>query len=217
VSKKSLLIMSVFLFSIPVFAQNNELSFSVGGTFATGQTATTVLPPVSCGNTPAFCVIQRTLDSSSGVAFMGNFSRRITAFGPAAFYIEAPVIGGPGRDAALSFRSGTFLGNVLTFSATSLFFTPSAKVRFLESSRISPFATVGGGLGHLGLVGGARNTGALQFGGGVDFRSPIRHLGLRMEARDFVTGGNLTSGGLAHVSPSHQHVVFVGGGPVWRF
>jgi len=214
-SKKNLLIMSVFLFSIPLFAQNNELSLSVGGIFATGQTATTVLPPIPC--TPAFCDIQRTLDSSSGVAFIGNFSRRITAFGPAAFYVEAPVIGGPDRDVALSFRSGTFLGNVVTFSATSLFFTPSAKVRFLESSRISPFVTVGGGLGHLGFFGGARNTGALQFGGGVDFRSPIRHLGFRMEARDFYTGGNLRSGGLTQVSPSHQHVVFVGGGPVWRF
>jgi hypothetical protein len=110
-----------------------------------------------------------------------------------------------------------FLGNPLTFSATSWFFTPSAKVKFLESSRISPFATVGGGLGHLGFVDGTRYTGALQFGGGVDFRSPIRHLGFRIEARDFFTGGNLRSGGFTQVSPSHQHVVFAGGGPVWRF
>jgi hypothetical protein len=38
-----------------------------------------------------------------------------------------------------------------------------------------------------------------------------------MEARDFFTGGNLRSGVFTQVSPSHQHVVFVGGGPVWRF
>ena len=149
---------------------------------------------------------------------MGNFSRRITAFGPATFYVEAPVIGGPGRHTTLSFTNAGFLGvDIVALSASSLFFTPSAKVKFLDSSRISPFATVGGGLAHLGLGGGDRNTGALQYGGGVDFRSPIRHLGFRVEARDFFSGGSLRSGDFTHVSPAHQHMVFAGGGPVLRF
>lgn len=218
-SKKNLLVMLCILFasSTLVFAQNNELSFSVGGIFATSQTATTVFPPIPCTITPPICDTTQTLDTSSGVAFMGNFSRRIAAFGPATLYVEAPVIGGPGRDTTVSFRNGALLGDVLTLSSSSLFFTPSAKVKFLDSSRIAPFATLGGGLAHLGFAAGARNTGALQFGGGLDIRSPIRHLGFRMEVRDFFSGGSLRSGGFTQVSPSHQHVVFAGGGLVFRF
>lgn len=37
---------------------------------------------------------------------MGNFVRRITVFGPATLFVEAPVIGGPGRDTTVSIRSG---------------------------------------------------------------------------------------------------------------
>jgi len=220
-TKKNLLvlILSLCSYSIHVIAQNNEVSFSVGGVFATDQTSTTVLatlvpcPPIN----PSCNIVTSRFTSSPGVAFMGNFARRITAFGPASLYVEAPVVGGPGRDTTVSFRSGTLLGDLVTLSSSSLFFTPSAKLKFLESSRISPFATVGGGLAHLGFASGTRNTGALQFGGGLDFKSPIPHLGFRAEARDFFSGGNFQSSSLTHVSPSHQHVVFAGGGVVFRF
>jgi hypothetical protein len=216
-TKKNLLVLILSLgsYSVYVFAQNNEVSLSVGGVFATDQTATTVFPtlcaPINCN------ILTSKATSSPGVAFMGNFARRVTAFGPASLYVEAPVVGGPGRDTTVSFRSGTLLGDLVTFSSSSLFFTPSAKFKFLESSRISPFATVGGGLAHLGFGSGTRNTGALQFGGGLDFKSRIPHLGFRVEARDFFSGGNLQTSGLTSVSPAHQHVVFAGGGAVFRF
>lgn len=202
---------------LAAFAQNNELSFSLGGVFATSQTATTQTF-ISCPVTLPGCNIATTnFSSNAGFAFMGNFARRITAIGPATFYLEAPVVGGPGRDTNATFRSGTLLGDFVTLSSSSLFFTPSAKVRFLDSSRISPFATVGGGLAHLGFSGSNKNTGALQFGGGLDFKSPIPHLGFRAEARDFYSGGILQSSTFTHISPSHQHVVFVGGGVVFKF
>jgi hypothetical protein len=221
-TKKNLLalILSLCSYSIHVFAQNNEVSLSVGGVFATDQTATTQLNRIAipCPPTNPGC---GTLTShgggSSGVAFVGNFARRITAFGPASFYVEAPVVGGPDRNTTVSFRNGTLLGDAVIFSSSSLFFAPSAKFKFLESSRISPFASVGGGLAHLGLASSSRNTGALQFGGGLDFKSRIPHLGFRVEARDFFSGGNFQSSSMTHVSPSHQHVVFAGGGAVFRF
>jgi hypothetical protein len=148
---------------------------------------------------------------------MGNFARRIKAFGPATFYVEAPVVGAPVRDTTLTFRSGTLLGDIVGFSSSSLFFTPSAKVRFRDSAAISPFASIGGGLAHLGALGTDRNTGALQFGGGADFKSAIPHLWFRGEARDFFSRGSLQSTGIAHVSPSHQHMVFAGAGAVFKF
>ena len=218
-SKKKLpvLILSLCCFSIPIFAQNNELSLSIGGVFATDQNATTVVAVPCPLINPGCNILTSRLSSSPGVAFMGNFARRITAFGPASLFVEAPVVGGPGHDTTISFRSGTLLGDIVTGSSSSLFFTPSAKVKFLDSSRISPFATLGGGLAHLGFASGTRNSGAVQFGGGLDFKSRIPHLGFRAEARDFFSGGNFQSSSLTSVSPSHQHVVFAGGGAVFRF
>lgn len=216
-SKKNLpvLILSLCCSSIPVFAQSNELSLSMGGVIPTDQNATAVTPAacpaINCN------IITNKFANSSGIAFMGNFARRITAFGPATLYVEAPVVGGPGRDTTVTSRTGQFLGNVVTLSSSSFFFTPSAKVKFRYSSRISPFATLGGGLAHLGITGGTRNAGALQFGGGLDLNSPIRHLGFRTEVHDFFSGGVLQSTNLVSVSPSHQHMVFVGGGVVLKF
>jgi hypothetical protein len=163
------------------------------------------------------CTSVATTSVSGGVTFMGNFSHRITSFGPAAFYLEAPVVGGPSRVGSTTFTTPPFLGDVVPVSASSLFFTPSAKVKFLDASRISPFATVGGGLAHLGLASGNRNTGALQFGGGADFKSPIRHLGLRAEVRDFLAANTMPSSAFTQVSPAHQHTIFAGGGVVFRF
>jgi len=209
--------LSLCCFSIPIFAQNNELSLSIGGVFATDQNATTVVAVPCPLINPGCNILTSRLSSNPGVAFMGNFARRITAFGPASLFVEAPVVGGPGHDTTISFRSGTLLGDIVTGSSSSLFFNPSAKVKFLDSSRISPFATLGGGLAHLGFASGTRNSGAVQFGGGLDFKSRIPHLGFRAEARDFFSGGNFQSSSLTSVSPSHQHVVFAGGGAVFRF
>jgi hypothetical protein len=218
-TKKDLLvsILGLCFYSMHVFAQSNELSLSVGGVFSTGQTATTVAQ-VPCPLTFPTCnIITSKFSNGPGVAFMGNYTRRVTSWGSTSLYLEGPVVGGPGRDTTVSFRSGTLLGDIVTFTSSSLFFTPSAKVRFLDSSRVSPFATIGGGLAHLGVPGSSTNTGALQFGGGLDFKSAIPHLGFRVEARDFYSGGSLQSSSFTQVSPAHQHLVFAGGGAVFRF
>jgi hypothetical protein len=218
-SKKNLLVLTFALssLSMPLLAQNNELSLSAGGIFSTGQSTTSVLfipCPVSLPNCNVFT---STIKNDPGVAFMGNFSRRITTFGPAALYLETPVVVGPDHNSDLTFRTGTLLGNAVTLSSSSLFFTPSAKFKFLNSSAISPFATVGGGLAHLGFNAGSRNTGALQFGAGADFKSPIPRMGFRAEVRDFFSGSRLQSSGFTTVSPAHQHVIFAGGGVFVKF
>lgn len=207
-SKKNvlLLVCSFFFISFATFAQSNEVSFSIGGVFSTDQTSRALSAAILCPITLPNCNTVALYNTHAGVAFMGNFARRITAFGPSTLYVEAPVVGGPARDTNLTFRP---IGDILTLSSSSLFFTPSAKFKFRDSSAISPFASVGGGLGHVGLVGAQMNTGALQFGGGVDFKSPIPHLLFRAEARDFFSAASPTR--------SYQHVVFAGGGAVLRF
>src|SRR6185312_15859668 len=46
----------------------------------------------------------------------------------------------------------------------------------------------GGGVAHFSSLDSSGNAGVLQFGGVVDFRTPLRVLGIRLEARDFITG-----------------------------
>jgi hypothetical protein len=95
-------------------------------------------------------------------------------------------------------------------------------------SAISPWGSVGGGYARFDesttLVNGAPNTvktgtnkGALQYGGGVDFKTPYKilfPLVLRAEVRDFYSGQprlNLVRPG------GGQHNVLVSGGIVLRF
>jgi hypothetical protein len=109
------------------------------------------------------------------------------------------------------------LGSFRFLHRTSTWYLPEVE-RCSSSERIvSPFLTVGGGLAHLGLGSGNRNTGALQFGGGADFNSPIRHLGFRAEVHDFFAPKTFESSPLTQVTAADQHTIFAGGGVVFRF
>lgn len=196
------------LLSTHLFAQKNEVSFSVGGLISTNQ---------SLGNNISVCPVNLpncnppiSISTDTGVAFEGTFARQMFKFGPASLDVEVPLLGAPGRDLH-------FGGSPTGTPVSSLFFTPSARVRFFRSKAISPFASVGGGLAHFGFQGGDRNTGALQYGGGLDFKTPLPHVAFRAEARDFYAAGATQSTSLVPVSPLRQHNVFVGGGAVLRF
>jgi hypothetical protein len=194
-----------FLLSTCGFAQKNELSFTVGGLWSSDQTVESALkcPTPICN--PSLSV---TMDN--GVAFEGDFVRRILSFPYVSLDMDIPLVGAPGRDIH-------FGGSPSGSPVSSLYFTPSGRVSFLHSKSISPFATVGGGLAHYSFQGEETTAGAFQFGGGLDFRTRFPHLGLKVEARDFYAVGAARSAPLAIVSPKRQHNVFAGGGVVLRF
>lgn len=191
------------------FAQKNEISFTVGGITTSNQTLGGIgaCPSgiIPCNTSPAL-----SINTNSGVAFEGAFAHQLLGFGPASLQLEAPILGAPGRN--LEF-GGTAPGSPVS----SLFFTPSARLQLFRSRSISPFGTFGGGLAHFGFSGGDRNTGALHFGGGADFKTPLPHLALRAEVRDFYAKGATQSTSLEPVSPLRQHNIFAGGGAVLRF
>ena len=100
-----------------------------------------------------------------------------------------------------------------------IFLTPHIRVKFHPQGAISPWFLLGGGYTRYaesaprGALRAATNTGALEFGGGID-TSPVRRvwkipIGFRLEVRDFYTGQpnyNLpVSGNLQH------NIVFTGG------
>ena len=211
----------------PSYGQSNEVSYSAGATFMSSQTQTVTFPTlVPCPIPIPNCnVLTNTMDASHGFTFEASYARRLIGEGPVALYVELPVVGTPGHGVT-TVVNDPFVGPISGSSSSSLFFlTPSARVKFFPSARISPWVTVGGGWARLSQGGLSANNGALQFGGGVDFQTGVPNLALRVEARDFWSASPLQTGSLsttisgltATVSPDHLHHVFAGGGVVLRF
>ena len=105
----------------------------------------------------------------------------------------------------------------------SYFVTPSVRANVFATTAISPWISVGGGIGHFSpssdLEFGGRSpaksttNGVFQMGIGLDVRI-IRKLSVRGEVRDFWSG---TPDITVDTGKSRQHNFFVGGGVVWRF
>lgn len=108
-----------------------------------------------------------------------------------------------------------------------MFITPALRFQFRPQHRFQPWLSFGGGYalfeGSELLVDGSPNpdrfehTGALQWGAGLDFRTPIKILipiTLRFEVRDFyaLSDPNLNVG-----HGGNQHSINVKGGFVLRW
>ncbi|HEX7289071.1 MAG TPA: hypothetical protein VF532_23005 [Candidatus Angelobacter sp.] len=197
---------ALFLVSLLVpivsHAQKTEVAATIGAALSPDGKG-----PVLCIN-PAMCPIGPVTTGSvplgAGVSWQTSFAYRLANLKATALYFELPLAGSPSRSGP-----GTFSG----FS--SVFFTPSAHVKFLPGGSVSPFASVGGGVAHFSSIDSRGNAGALQLGGGVDFRTPLKALGIRAEVRDFITGHS-------SVAPlgfftTHVQSIFAGGGVVLKF
>jgi hypothetical protein len=212
--KIAVLITLLFAVSIPTFAQKNEVSVSAGVVATSDQTTTLV--GVTCPVLFPTCAGPFKESTRTSVALEGAYTRQIFKFGSGvSLGLELPLVGVPSRDVRTR-----ILGVPSNISSvSSLFFTPSARIKFLESHPVSPFFSVGGGLAHYGIDGslGSRTRGAFQFGGGLDFKTPLPHIGIRAEVRDFWARSTGESGGIVQVSPERQHNIFAGGGVVFKF
>lgn len=161
------------------------------------------------------------LNIGSALTYQATYAHRFTD-GAVAFGFEVPFAATPSQDV----RSGSPFA---PRNYASLFLTPGLRVTFVPKAAISPWVSVGGGYARFAeshtLVTGAPNTfktatnaGALQYGGGVDFKTPINlvvvPLVFRAEIRDFYSGQPQ----LNVVRPgTGQHNVIVSGGFVVRF
>ena len=219
--------------SVKALGQANEVSFSIGAVSTSDQNATSRVLGFACPVSNPDCGLFSTrLRSDTALGFEGTYARRLARAGVASFYAELPLVGIPGHDvnAQVSPPPGVTIAGNTTFSSSSILFTPSARVKFFDSSAVSPFASVGGGLAHSstdtqdagGLFSFASNTGALQFGGGIDFGKRSSRLGFRAEVRDFYFGSGAQASSPAlgvqtSLDPERLHHLFAGGGMVVRF
>ena len=187
-------------------AQKNELSGLVGRTFISDQTIT------------GSALSDNKLRFGDGLTFEVNYARRVMSTGFLSLALEVPFVFNPDEDlhAALPSR--------IPEKYQSYFVTPAARLNVFPDLGVSPWVSVGGGVGHFSdsssLLFGGKNpgktgttSGVFQAGVGLDVHL-LGKLSLRGEARDFwsaVPKANVNTGN------SRQHNFFVGGGIVWRF
>lgn len=206
-------LVAVFLLTFSAasaLAQRNEVGFVVGGAFS---------PDTSPNKGTGACPIQdpncaSPVKTSSSFAAEGNFAHRILNLRVASLSLEFPIVGVTNRDTRRTILQPGTLDSGAEF--TQIFFTPSLKLK-LALPLVSPFVSAGGGLAHFGSIKlsngiprGGSTQGAFQVGGGVDVGTPIPHIGLRGEVREFFTGE-------PDFSTTSRHNIFAGGGVVLRF
>jgi hypothetical protein len=157
------------------------------------------------------------LDLGSGTALQANYGYRFFGGRTVALYGEVHFLANPLREV----RSQN---QALTRDVATIFLTPGLRVKLLPRRQIAPYFALGGGWavyeqsttsldGRPNTAPRSVNRGAVDYGGGVDFRL-WRFVGLRAEIRDFYAGSpayNTTA------IRGRQHNVVVGGGILLAF
>ena len=185
-------------------AQKNELSGLLGRTFISDQG---IIGGAFFDNNVHF---------GKGLTFEANYARRVFEPGLASVSLEVPVVVNLDEDLAS-------LALQVPRDFKSYFVTPSARLNIFSNSAVSPWVSLGGGVGHFSessstQVAGVSSktgttTGVLQAGLGLDVRI-FGRFSMRGEFRDFWSGVpqlNVDTG------KSRQHNFFVAGGLVWHF
>ncbi len=132
--------------------------------------------------------------------------------GTLLLYGEINFLASPTREVSSSIRTATH-------DFASLYLTPGIRLKFLPTSRISPYTVAGGGYADYEQsttrIDGQANTvprqlarGVFDFGAGVDVRI-WRFVALRGEARDFFTGSPAYN--IRAISGGQHNVVATGG------
>lgn len=171
----------------------NELAFGLGG-----------IPALSQSDSPS-------LGAGSGIAYQVNYGRRLLKGHLVALFGEINFVASPLRD--VSSVVGT-----ATHDFASLYATPGIRLKFRPSSRISPYAAVGGGYADyeqsVKQIDGQPNQaprelarGVFDFCAGVDVQM-WRFVALRGEARDFYTGA--PNYNVASISGGQHNIVATG-------
>jgi hypothetical protein len=201
-----------FLTSVCSPGQKLDAAFVGGVSFIPDSRVTfavpCVVPPSSCPP-PAFI---DHLQTQHHWFLTGSLAVRVLKAKAFDLHLEFPAAGLLSQNLKLS-ASPAFANQM-----NSIFVTPSIRVKLAPDAIISPWASAGGGWARYTVDPDiTTNKGALQVGGGFDFKVGLKRLRLRAEARDFITGDptfalvngpfiGKTEGGL------HRHNILLGGG-----
>lgn len=192
-----------------VWDKKNEIAGIVERDLASGHAITSPsIPPPNTDN---------RVNIGKGIAFQGNFGRRLRTSDLFAVTFEVPVIYLPDQDLLSS-------NDLVPEGYKALFVTPGVRLNLFPHTLVSPWGAAGGGFGHfstsktgvfnvLKVPGKSSSTSVFEFGGGVDVKI-WRSLKFRGEIRDFYSGVpnlNVVQG------RTRMHNFIGGGGVVWVF
>jgi hypothetical protein len=164
----------VILFSVSWLAMaQTETGFVVHGLFSSQPNGIAI--GVTCPVTGCPQPSPTADHVNAGVSFEGFVARRLVNAHVASLAVELPVLVMPNR--------GTDLAS--TFSTVAI--TPGVRVNFLPRQGASPFLLAGGGIVHFSGDTPSATKGAGLVGGGFDLRTPVPHLGARIEVKDLLT------------------------------
>jgi hypothetical protein len=191
--------------------RKNEFALGIGSTIISDQTVP---------NTNFF---DNTVHSGKGVSFIFNYARQVRSFRWAhgSVGIEIPVIYNPDEDLNYGL-------NVIPEQYSSFFLTPAVRLSLVRNFVVSPWVSLGGGVGYFAASTNLelqnapntgqriKTTGVMHGGIGFDVPVPLRVRGLkfRFEARDNWSGVppiNVNTG------RTRQHNYYVGAGAVFPF
>jgi hypothetical protein len=204
--KRVSILLAVLCFSAAALAQKADIAFTAGGSFVSDIHQVTPPPPILGASNPS------NLKTDHHIFLEGTLGARLINAHLVSLHVELPIAGIPSQKVSFSDTAGAFVSNLST-----IFVTPALRLKLAPIAPISPWLSVGGGLAHYnGGSGNTANKPAVQFGGGIDFKTGLPLLGFRAEVRDFVTGDpDFLS--LVNNSGLHHHNVLAGGGLVLRF
>lgn len=205
--KRFFVLMAIACLSTAAMAQKADVAFTVGGSFVSDTNGLFALSPNPGTPNP-------TLKTDHHIFLEGTLGFRLLDAKLASLHVELPIAGIPSQKLTLSTAPSAVVDHLSTE-----FITPSLRLKIVPAAPISPWVSFGGGWAHYAVdSGGTANKAALQYGGGLDFKTGLPLLGFRAEVRDFVTGDpNLNVISLANSNGLHHHNVLVGGGIVLRF
>ncbi|HEY2499213.1 MAG TPA: hypothetical protein VGK24_19310 [Candidatus Angelobacter sp.] len=187
-------------------AQKADVAVVAGGSFVSDSQQSVFSSPS----------VLSKLKTDHHIYFEGALGLRMLDAKLVALYLEVPVAGIPSQKITFSSTPSTVVDHL-----SSIFVTPGFRLKVLPASPISPWVSVGGGLARYSADSGSpSNKGALEYGGGLDFKTGLPLLGFRAEVRDFVSGepGSGFFSGLPTGSGGlHHHNILAGGGLVLRF
>jgi len=161
--KKLYSVITLIVLSIAGWSQietRNDLRLLLGGSFVSKRTTAAGVP----------------IDFGASIAFSANYADNIKA-GNTSLWIEFPFVAEPSNKV-----QSADLNSIV--SLATIFVVPSLRVKFASNAGISPWFS--GGFGY-GIWEGSeffgnstrnnsryQSTGAVQFGAGLDVRTPIR-------------------------------------------
>ncbi len=188
--------------------EKNEIGGIIGRTFVSDQSikGATYFDP--------------TIHFGKGLSFEAEYARRFLVTPIFSLSAEVPFM----YDNDMKLNAGAYGFAVVPTSLKAMFVTPAGRVNFFPTTAVSPWVSLGAGVGHFSesstLVYGGTNPGksstgfALEGGAGLDVKV-WRKLSLRGEVRDFWSGE--PNFPLAPTGRSRMHNYLVGGGAFWRF